>query len=918
MPQRVRHFAWLALIVLGASALGAAACGSSDGATGGNVAGAAGEAGFTDEAGSAGEAGAGGASGESGEGGEGGEGGALSEGQMFAALGVDTTATPRTYVDRQGTKHALGDDYNPLGRGTKSLRPLSEIYVAGRSLAGSTANQFLLDDLYNTSDQTPLSSIDKTDTWTANQFVRSLAVDLDGDGVDEIVNVYYLESAQELHANVIHCSKNCSGNGGEFSKVSDTVLGVTDSTKKPLTRDWFYHGFVAADVDGDGKQELVVTNFGGIDVCMAGASFSFSCTPRVANDSQKMSIASGHFDDNPEKTNDDLVVAWSNGTLAFVSIYDGSPDSFANNSYTTPPGAPIAHDATPMSIQFIDQTTVRSYSEAIVTAGDIDKDGRDEILLSAGVVGTAPMQHELVLMDDAQVSYRFFKAFRMPLGWDGGEPCFAICFSATYNHDNNLFRPALKVFTKRTVPLLEKAIYAGAFILDGLENLYASDKSSFGDKEEITNGLTKTFMGYFETGGGGYNHAPVEVEAGDIDGSGQDSIVAYWDERNAIPPVNDSAVLASTLAKVKWDAGTNSWPRFSNFITTTAGDAPQTGDFDPSWGNGFTLANIDRDSPIVQYQGQHELLFSTPRVLAVLAAAPYFAGVNESNSQTSISFGDGTGVDSSSTIGLSAGASIGYEAPDLFGLDKASWKLTVGYAMDWISSSSVSLTQTQTWTTDSDDAVVFQVIPFDVYYYQVVSSPDPADFEKPLSINVPRSLSTYKVPVSLYNRSIVDGPQIGPALLTHTVGEPGSYPKQNACASAPKVSGADIAYRVDPGKWCFASDKPLNVGVGGGSVGFTIDESATSSIGTSTDVSVNFETEAGAGGFTVGASVGFHWGYDYTVDTTQSYSFSGQVGDLPDAKRSYQFGLMAHRGQLAGLSTNYPVFLVDYWVTNLQ
>ncbi len=57
------------------------------------------------------------------------------------------------------------------------------------------------------------------------------------------------------------------------------------------------------------------------------------------------------------------------------------------------------------------------------------------------------------------------------------------------------------------------------------------------------------------------------------------------------------------------------------------------------------------------------------------------------------------------------------------------------------------MSQTETWTTSTDDAVVFTVIPFDVYYYKVVSSPDPADINKTVSINVPRKLSTYKVPV---------------------------------------------------------------------------------------------------------------------------------------------------------------------------
>ena len=50
----------------------------------------------------------------------------------------------------------------------------------------------------------------------------------------------------------------------------------------------------------------------------------------------------------------------------------------------------------------------------------------------------------------------------------------------------------------------------------------------------------------------------------------------------------------------------------------------------------------------------------------------------------------------------------------------------------------------------------------------------------------------------------------------------------------------------------------------------------------------------------------------------QSYNFSGQVGDVPNSKHGYDFGLMVHQGVLAGTSSSYPTFVVDYWVENAQ
>ena len=914
-PPRVKNDSWsrsliLLLVALPCvAALSVTACGnsnSSPGAAGASDAGAAGAADVAEGGAPNSEGGAGGDAGASGEGGA----ATLTEQGMFDALGVDTTQSPRTYTDDTGT-HELGTGYNPLGRGVKSLQPRVELYFAGRSFGASTANQFLLDSVGMSPARKRLELTDAADSWAGNTYTKSLPADLDGDGIDEIVNVYYIELSHELHANVIRCSAGCDGDGGTFANVKDSKLSVQDASLTPLDRAWFAHGIVSADVDGDGKQELVIANFGGIDVCTANKSGAFACAPRVTDTSQKFSLARGHFSDNPEQTNDDIVVVSSNNTVASVAIYDGAPDSFAANAFTNAKSPPKL-----LSQQLLGEAQVNNYIEAFVDAGDVDLDGRDEIVLSAKRPGNDGnyVNYDLLLIDDRNSGYKFFNSFRVLLGTDGSRPWIA---SPYFGNDlNNLFHPALKVFNKRTRPALEKAIYAGAYVIDGLQNLLPSSTTVFHDND-LTNHVTVTYVGYKEYNGGTWNHAPNDVAVGDIDGSGQDSVVALWDTGWAAQ--NESPPAVTTLARMTWDGGTSKWGAWTNIVETSGGIAPAAGPYDVSYGMGLCLPNVDRDSPMVEYQGQHEVLFSDPRVLAVLAAAPYFEGVNESNSATSISFGTGEGYSADSTIGLRTGTSIGYEAPSLFGTTSFETKLTFSYAMDRISSRAVTLDQTQTWTAGNEDAIVFQVIPFDVYYYEIVSSPDPADIGKPLSINVPRKLSTYKVPVALYNQSIVNGPSVGPTLLNHTVGDPSSYPTENTCADAPGGgSFGETSFLVDPDTWCYASAAPLRVGVGTGSVGFSIARTDTASEGTSTDIGVDFEVVAGAGGFSVGQSVGFHWGYGYTIDTTNSYNFSGQVGDLPNAKHGYEFGLMAHRGQLSGLGTDYPVFLVDYWVEKLE
>jgi len=826
---------------------------------------------------------------------------------MFDSLGIDTKATPRTYTDRQGTPRTLGEGYNPLGRGVRTLQRIPEIYLAGRGIGGNFTRQMLLDDLKNKPimaplPPTPMTLSDPMDGWVENDLTASLAADLDGDGIEEVVNVYFVKTTMELHANVVRCTTGCTGNGGTFTNVKDSRLTIQDATAVPPSRPWFKHGLTAADVDGDGKQELVVANFGGLHVCKAStADFSFTCASRVPNPSNRMSVASGRFDDDPQRTNDAVVVAFASatGAVASVAVYDGTPDAFGANSFTGPDREP-----TQLSILFADQTAVWTYSEAYVAAGDFDLDGRDEIVLAGRRAGTD--NHDLILMDDRLTSFRTYKAFRWYLGQDG---------TNSDNPDNNRFRAALEVFTKTTKPGLEKAIYAGADVYEGFAaKLLPSSATTLPSGTDITNGITRTFMGYYENGGGNWNHAPNDVVIGDLDGTGNATIVAMWDQVNA-DNGNQSAFTSASLAKRTWDPGTNSWPtRWTNFVTTTSGSTVADCNPDCALGKGLALVNVDRDSPMVKYRNEHELLFGTPRVLAVLAAPPFYKGVNDAGSETSISFGKGSGFESDSTIGVSTGFSIGYESPDLFGLPQISWKLSFGFAMDWTSSSRVEMTQTETWSTSTEDAVVFTVVPFDVYYYDIVSSPTAAEVGKKVSINVPRKLSTYKVPVALYNDSILDGPKIDATILTHTVGDPTTYPVGNACNQAPPGGTFNqTAFLVDAGAWCFASAQALQVGVGSGAVGFEIARTMSSARGTSTDMSVDFEMELKAGGVSAGVSVGFHWGYGYSVDTSESYSFAGQVADLPDINRGYKFGLMAHRGLIAG-KTDYPVFVVDYWV----
>ena len=211
--------------------------------------------------------------------------------------------------------------------------------------------------------------------------------------------------------------------------------------------------------------------------------------------------------------------------------------------------------------------------------------------------------------------------------------------------------------------------------------------------------------------------------------------------------------------------------------------------------------------------------------------------------------------------------------------------MTVEESMDWISSQSSEIEKYIAYSSGPDeDKVIFTAIPFDVYYYTVVSSPDPSEIGKPMTINIPREMQTLSVSRTFYNTKNGDKPDIDGQVLNHTIGNVWSYPsllERNALLTN------DGLYSID---------SPVDVGSGSITVGISTTQGQGT--GTFSDFSVKVESEVGSGGFTAGVSAGFHYGHEYTVTNTESTMYEGTVGDIPDthysADKAYIFGLFTY------------------------
>lgn len=303
-----------------------------------------------------------------------------------------------------------------------------------------------------------------------------------------------------------------------------------------------------------------------------------------------------------------------------------------------------------------------------------------------------------------------------------------------------------------------------------------------------------------------------------------------------------------------------------------------------------TMGDYDGDSIAVQFQAS-ELLFANPHPVVVIASDPYWADIQTGGS-TSFGTTSTTAESRDKNVGFSVGVTFGYEAEGIFDIYKASLKTSFESSFDWTATQSVEIDESYSYSTSDEDLVIFTVVPYDVYYYKVIQAPDPKMVGTTITVNLPRTPITLPVERGFYNDHNGSAPDIDSSVLTHTIGNPLSYPNQEQAKSL-------IAYNGGEG---LMSSNMLSVGEGSGNTSIEMSKSQQTGTGVSFDLSVTIEAEAGAGGFTVGTSAGFHYGESYSVSTGNGTVFSGQVVNIPEANfstdKSFNWGLFTYRGKL--------------------
>ena len=355
-----------------------------------------------------------------------------------------------------------------------------------------------------------------------------------------------------------------------------------------------------------------------------------------------------------------------------------------------------------------------------------------------------------------------------------------------------------------------------------------------------------------------------------------------------------------------------------------------------------TPVDVDYDTTIIEYTGEHYLTYSDPKVLAVLAAPPFFKDVEAVYNydyawQNSTAWSINTG--SGSTEGETSDASIGTFINPTEKVSGAVFMqdIAIQYTRSWGESVSEAYEYSMTFqTTTDEDAVVLCSIPTEVYVYHVYTPDENGNYGEPQPLLESRNFRavTQVLPLDEYEavRLNYSGdkssepilPKIKGEVLKSTPGVPGSYPNSSA--------GFEVISQFPTDSEDHNFQDPAGTGFGAG----VISQEITFSSETEESVSNGFAIDYRLGG---GVDIEIAWGpvsgFSYlggyagsggkswnTAKVNMSgTTISGTIFNMPEQFRDYGYyfdwQIFSYKHTYGeGQDESFPV--VTYMVNNVS
>ncbi len=326
------------------------------------------------------------------------------------------------------------------------------------------------------------------------------------------------------------------------------------------------------------------------------------------------------------------------------------------------------------------------------------------------------------------------------------------------------------------------------------------------------------------------------------------------------------------------------------------------------------MGDYDGDNMTVKYTGAHWISTTNPRIIVAMAMPPVWSDIVQDYGSTYTGYGESSSYseERSTEVTISAGITYSVSGGDPFGVIEvsASAALEMEFAQTQTTANSVSLgiRRYAYWNEDEpDNYVVFAATRYHCYKYEIISHPNPEyllDENKYITIDVPLETNTFKQTVTAYNDGGSYTP-IGVETFQHTLGDPSTYHSKSEMEDILYIdngSGAGPIYDDEIGAsgWSMPPSGyplvPVDEGLAGGTE-LSIEISDENSSATSLSLGVTMAAGISVAGIGFEASAGISGAEAYTVSVGDSASYDGSVGEISSAyydEYYYNYGLFVY------------------------
>lgn len=621
---------------------------------------------------------------------------------------------------------------------------------------------------------------------------------------------------------------------------------------------------------------------------------------------------------------DDLVIAWG-----YVQgyVYDdpfdislgSKAEVFLGDTYDASKGEYMLSDS--MSINL--DSGGAKLSRAAFATGDADGDGYDELVVGGTLMGESANSRYVAIYKwngtgfsrTAEASLDVFETH------EGTSERLWEHISDESNYYSVVFGPANIAVGKFLGIENAPAIYIDSLLVgytdDGLEIFEMANAGHMNSSVATSNRYY-----YFEYG----------ARAADIAGNGNDVLITgmYYYAQNK-PYANNA-----TINEVYGARGVvhKDYEHFNNVNILTYTNSPDIGDATQvytvtrikQWENvnkddwvpmKFCLPDIDNDTTILRYTGEHYLTYADPEVLAVLASPPHFKDLEAVDdnqmmeSTTSYAQTTGSGGGSTHTHGFSAGAYTSFEQEfSIFGVDLYSVEMEteINNSFTWDFQQVASIEYEISYGTQvGQDSIVLYALPVETYVYEALTPDGKGGYiAQNMTVNQPYEPSVEIIPLERYNEIYAMYPDILPevdgTVLTHEIGDPDSYPSSEG--SLPSRRSQTISY---PGN-------SMRIGYGQAVTQQTITMTEESEKSFSWECEISLKAGWGAAGLMGGFTAGTTHGAGSVSITTSGSSYSAEMQALPSVAQDYGYSFNWKMTSFL-YDGKYPV--VTYLVTSV-